>query len=131
MRLRPGTCCRQRRRQSRKPRPGARWRRRMPMPRRRRMPSSTTPSRRWAPRNHEPRRITLSAGKPMIRILIYLLLLAAVAYGADWLLQRPGHIDVTWAGYHITTSAAVGFALIVLLAVVLMVAWSILRFIFG
>ena len=57
----------------------------------------------------------------MIRILIYLLLLAAVAYGADWLLQRPGHIDVTWAGYHITTSAAVGFALIVLLAVVLMV----------
>ena len=67
----------------------------------------------------------------MIRILIYLLLLAAVAYGADWVLQRPGHIDVTWAGYHITTSAAVGFALIVLLAVVLAVIWSLLRFIFG
>ncbi|WP_158809282.1 heme biosynthesis protein HemY [Beijerinckia sp. L45] len=67
----------------------------------------------------------------MIRILIYLLLLAAAAYGADWLLQRPGHIDVTWAGYHITTSAAVGFALIVLIAIVLMVVWSILRFIFG
>jgi HemY protein len=67
----------------------------------------------------------------MIRILTYLLLLAAVAYGADWVLQRPGHIDVTWAGYHITTSAAVGFALIVLLAVVLTVVWSLLRFIFG
>ena len=67
----------------------------------------------------------------MIRILIYLLLLCAVAYGADWLLQRPGHIDVTWAGYHITASAAVGFALIVLIAVLLMVAWSILRLVFG
>lgn len=67
----------------------------------------------------------------MIRILFYLLLLAAVAYGADWLLQRPGHIDVTWAGYNVTTSGAFGFVLVILIAIALMVLWSILSFIFG
>ena len=67
----------------------------------------------------------------MIRILFYLVLLAAAAYGADWLLQRPGHFEVTWGGYHVATSAAFGFVAIVLAAIVLMLVWSLLRLIFG
>jgi HemY protein len=67
----------------------------------------------------------------MIRILFYLVVLAALAYGADWLLQRPGVVEVTWAGYHVTTSAAVGFTLIVLAAIAIVVIWSLLRLIFG
>ena len=67
----------------------------------------------------------------MIRILLYLLLLAAVAYGADWLLQRPGHVDVVWLDYHVTASAALVFVAVLLLGVLIALLWNVLSFIFG
>ncbi len=67
----------------------------------------------------------------MIRVLIYLLLLAAVAYGADWLLQYPGHVDVVWFGWTVSVSAAVGLVLLLLLAVLIAIAWSIISFVVG
>ena len=67
----------------------------------------------------------------MIRILVYLLILALVAFGADWLLQQPGHVEIVWDGYHASMTAAVGFGLIVLAAITLSVFWGLVRFLFG
>lgn len=67
----------------------------------------------------------------MIRILIYLLVLAAVAYGADWLLQQPGHVEIVWNNYQLSMTAAVGVGALVLAAVALSVLWALFRFVFG
>ncbi|MGD0635733.1 MAG: heme biosynthesis HemY N-terminal domain-containing protein [Beijerinckiaceae bacterium] len=67
----------------------------------------------------------------MIRILIYLLILAVVAFGVDWLLQQPGHVEIVWDGYQVSMTAAVGFGMIVLAAIALSAIWGLVRFVFG
>ena len=36
----------------------------------------------------------------MIRVLIFLLLLAAAALGISWVTNHPGEISLTWQGYN-------------------------------
>lgn len=64
----------------------------------------------------------------MIRVVVYLIILAALAYGGMLLIQNPGHISVTWYGHVVNTSAVLGIAAIALAAVVL---WIVVRFILG
>ena len=42
----------------------------------------------------------------MVRVLTYLLVIAALAAGAVWLADRPGEVSVLWQGYRIETSVA-------------------------
>jgi HemY protein len=63
----------------------------------------------------------------MIRVVLFLVLVAAAALGAAWLAERPGDIAVTWLGYRIETSLMVGLAAMVLLMALLMLLWSLLR----
>ncbi len=63
----------------------------------------------------------------MVRLLLFLLAVLAVAAGLAWLADRPGSLVVTWQDYVLETSvfrAAVIFTLLVGLAVL---AWSIVR----
>ncbi len=63
----------------------------------------------------------------MIRMVLYLLAVAALATGLSWLADRPGSMIVSWEGYEIETSvfrAVVIFALILGVAVFI---WSLLR----
>lgn len=63
----------------------------------------------------------------MIRVVFFLIVLAAVALGFAWMADRPGDVVITWLGYHIETSvtvAALGLAVLVLL---LMLLWSVIR----
>ncbi|MGO9134106.1 MAG: heme biosynthesis protein HemY [Methylovirgula sp.] len=64
----------------------------------------------------------------MLRILIFLIILAAAAFGIAWIADRPGDLVLTWQGYRIETSAGVALAGVVLAAVVLAVLWGIVRF---
>ena len=48
----------------------------------------------------------------MIRVLIFLLLLAAGALGISWLANHPGEISLTWQGYNIQTTVAVASGII-------------------
>ena len=64
----------------------------------------------------------------MIRLLLFFVALALLAYGGMWLVQHPGHVSLDWFGYQIETSAAL---LILAVAVVAIVAWVILRIIVG
>lgn len=63
----------------------------------------------------------------MIRLLAFLAFLAALALGLMWLADRPGEIALTWQGYHVETSVAVGLAAVLALAIALAIVWRILR----
>lgn len=61
----------------------------------------------------------------MIRIVVFLIVVGALALGAAWLADRPGEVVVTWQGWRIETSLMVlGAALLALLAV-LALLWTI------
>jgi HemY protein len=64
----------------------------------------------------------------MIRVLLYLLVLALLAYGGMILVENPGHVTLTWYGKIIEAPAAL---LIGLIAVAAVVVWSLFRFVFG
>lgn len=63
----------------------------------------------------------------MIRLVLYLVGIAALASGLSWLADRPGSLVINWQGYVLETSvfrAVVLFAFLVALA---MFAWTIAR----
>ncbi len=63
----------------------------------------------------------------MVRVLIYLAVIAALAAGAVWLAERPGEVSVLWQGYRIETSLAVAAIGVAALAFLGMVGWSLAR----
>jgi HemY protein len=63
----------------------------------------------------------------MIRVILFLIIVGALALGVAWLADRPGDVVVTWQGWRIETSLMVlGAALLAALAV-LALLWSLLR----
>jgi HemY protein len=66
----------------------------------------------------------------MIRLLLFLCLLALAAFGLGWFLDRPGDIVLTWQGYRIETSLGVGLGAVIGLAIVIAILWAIIRTIF-
>ncbi|MGA8293034.1 MAG: heme biosynthesis HemY N-terminal domain-containing protein, partial [Rhodoplanes sp.] len=63
----------------------------------------------------------------MIRVLLFFVVVAALALGAVWLADRPGDIAITWLGYRIETSVMVGAAALALLIVATILVWSIVN----
>jgi HemY protein len=63
----------------------------------------------------------------MLRVLVYLFLLIALAFGLAWLIDHPGHIELNWQGYRIKTSLMVGLGAILSVVAALVVSWSLLR----
>jgi len=43
----------------------------------------------------------------MIRLIVFLLVTAGLAFAAAWLADRPGEVAIEWLGYHADTSVAV------------------------
>jgi HemY protein len=66
----------------------------------------------------------------MIRILLFLAALAALAFGFAWVADLPGGLALTLAGYRYETSLVAGLAIGLALLAVAMVAWSVVRFVF-
>lgn len=64
----------------------------------------------------------------MVRILIFLFMIALAALGLGSLLEQPGSLSLTWFGYHIDTSPLVGLGAVAIAAIL---AWSLLSFIFA
>ena len=65
----------------------------------------------------------------MIRLILFLSILALAALGLSWLADRPGEISITWQGYQIETSVLVGMAALLAACIVFLILWSILRFV--
>ena len=65
----------------------------------------------------------------MFRVLLYFLVLIALAFGLAWLVDRPGEIALNWQGYRIETSILVGLGIVLVLVAALVVIWNVLRFV--
>jgi HemY protein len=63
----------------------------------------------------------------MIRVVIFLLAIAALAFGTVWLADRPGEVMIIWQGRRIDTSVAMLAIAVGVVAALAVVAWSILR----
>ena len=63
----------------------------------------------------------------MMRVVAYLLVIAALAFAAAWLADRPGDVVITWQGRRIETSVMVLVAVIALLTALATMLWSLLR----
>jgi len=63
----------------------------------------------------------------MIRVLVYLVIVALLAFGAVWFAERPGDVVITWQGRRIDTSVMVLVAAVAAVAAASVIAWSILR----
>ena len=67
----------------------------------------------------------------MLRVLVFIAVASALAFGAVWLAERPGEVSIIWGGMTIETTvamAAIGVALLVFAGMML---WSLLRFMLG
>ena len=65
----------------------------------------------------------------MTRILIFVLLVVAIAAGLGWLADRPGTVTVEWLGYEIETSAFVAAVAVIALASFCILAFALLRYV--
>jgi HemY protein len=63
----------------------------------------------------------------MIRVILYLALVALLAAGAVWLAERPGDVTITWLGWRIETSVMVAATAIALVVAIAMMTWSLIR----
>ena len=63
----------------------------------------------------------------MTRLVIFLIVILAIAAGLDWLADRPGNIVVEWQGYVAETSVFRAFILLLMLLAACLVTWSALR----
>jgi len=63
----------------------------------------------------------------MIRVLLYLVIVAVLAFAAVWLAERPGDVAITWQGERIETSVFVLAAAVAAIIVAAVLLWSLVR----
>ena len=66
----------------------------------------------------------------MIRVILFLVALAAAAFGVSWLLDRPGEVTVLWLGERIETSVFVAIGFVALACVLFTLVWSVFTLVF-
>ncbi|MEP9351513.1 heme biosynthesis HemY N-terminal domain-containing protein [Xanthobacter sp. KR7-225] len=59
----------------------------------------------------------------MIRLVVLLIVLAALAFGIGWLADRPGEITLAWEGWRVETTVPVALAALALLTALMMALW--------
>lgn len=62
----------------------------------------------------------------MIRLVLFLLILVAIAFGVSWLADRPGEVNVVWEGVAYGTTVPVALAIIAVVTGVLLLLWRLL-----
>src|SRR6266852_2662766 len=89
-------------------------------------------TRRWRRRvNSRPRPWRHSPNRrlrnPMIRIILFLVLIALAAAGAAWIADQTGDVALSWGGWRIETSLPVFALALGVTVVAAMLVWTILR----
>jgi HemY protein len=67
----------------------------------------------------------------VIRVILFLILIGALAFGAVWLADRPGDVVITWLGRRVETSVMVLALAVIAIALLTTLLWSTLRAIAG
>jgi HemY protein len=65
----------------------------------------------------------------MIRVVVFLVVVALAALGVAWLADRPGEVSIVWLDHRADTSVMVGFAALALFAVLVIIVWALVRLI--
>ncbi|MBN8965545.1 MAG: heme biosynthesis protein HemY [Rhizobiales bacterium] len=63
----------------------------------------------------------------MIRVLLFLIVVALAAGGVAWIADRPGDVAITWQGFRIETSVMVAVVAVALIAIACVLLWSLVR----
>lgn len=63
----------------------------------------------------------------MIRVLVYIAVVFAIALGAAWVAERPGIVALDWQGYRIETGLMTAIVAIAALIVAVMAVWGAVR----
>ena len=66
----------------------------------------------------------------MIRVIVFLVFLAAAAFGVSWLLDRPGEVSIVWLGNRYEMSVFVAIGRIALACVVFTLLWNLSTLVF-
>ncbi len=66
----------------------------------------------------------------MIRILLFLAVLSALAFGLSWVADQPGSLSLVWGGQSYETSLLVALGIALALIALSMALWSVIRFVF-
>lgn len=64
----------------------------------------------------------------MLRLISFLVALAALAFGVAWLVDRPGEVSVRWLGQDIETTMPVVLGLALVVAISAVVLWGLVRY---
>lgn len=67
----------------------------------------------------------------MIRLVLLLVSLALIAFGAAWIADRPGEMVIVWQGWRLETTVPVALAALALFSGVLILVWRLISFIFS
>ncbi|GAB6844142.1 HemY protein [Methylorubrum rhodinum] len=67
----------------------------------------------------------------MWRALVFLALLALAAYGAVWIADHPGTVNVAWGGYDVQMSLAIALTGVLVAAIVVALIWAIVTGVIG
>jgi len=67
----------------------------------------------------------------MIRIILFLLLIALGAAGAAWMAEQTGDVVLSWGGYHAQSTLPVFALALGIVVVAAMMAWAIVRGLWG
>ena len=59
-------------------------------------------------------------------ILLFLVALAVLAYGLEWVIDQPGSLTLDWGEFHVDTSIPVAVGGLVLTVAALMLLWALL-----
>lgn len=63
----------------------------------------------------------------MLRVLFYLIIVAGLGFGFAWLADRPGELDVTFAGNHYNVSLITAVAGIVAIVAIILLLWWLIK----
>ena len=63
----------------------------------------------------------------MVRIILFLLLIALGAAGAAWIAEQTGDVVLSWGGYRVQTTLPVFVLALGIVVVAAMMMWAILR----
>ncbi len=63
----------------------------------------------------------------MIRVILYLALVALMAFGVVWVADRPGDVAINWQGYRVETSVMVAVVAVGIVVLIAVMVWSIVR----
>jgi HemY protein len=63
----------------------------------------------------------------MTRVILFLLLIGLLAFGAVWLADRPGDVAITWMGHRVDTSVMVLAGAVAAIAAATAILWSAIR----